>query len=648
MPEPLWTPSSDRVANTQLTAYTHLLNKQFGLSLASPQELYQWSVDNIDTFWESMWEFSRLVHSRKYDSVRTGVEMFGTKWFEGARLNFAENLLRYRDDRTALIGQSEDGTSSQITYGDLYRRVACCAEGLKRLGVRKGDRVAGYITNIPEAIIAMLATTSIGAIWSSTSPDFGFKGVFDRFGQIKPKVLFTINSYQYNGRQFSALERINQLTREIPEIEKVVLIRSRDQRSISAVENAMTWEELLDSDATEIEFEQAPFDHPVYIMYSSGTTGIPKCIVHGAGGTLLQHYKEHVLHTDLRREDVITYFTTCGWMMWNWLVSALQVGSAIFLYDGSPSHPNLHVLWEAIEGEGISVFGTSPKFLSSCQNMGLEPGTDHDLSSLRAILSTGAPLSRDNFAWVYSDVKSDLQLSSISGGTDIISCFMLGNPNLPVYSGEIQCRGLGMKVETYNDKGESVVDEVGELVCTAPFVSMPVHFWNDPDGRKYHAAYFEDFQGVWRHGDYIKITPRGGVIVYGRSDATLNPGGVRIGTAEIYAPVEAMEEIEDSLVIEYKPNGDSRIVLFVVPSAGVALTDELRDKIRATIREQQTPRHVPAVILPITAVPHTLNGKKVEMAVARIMHGLDVPNRDALANPESLDQFRELRELLRM
>ena len=619
-----------------------MVQTQLDRSFASYDELYEWSVEHVDEFWKSIWDLSGILHSRPYTTVLSGNEMFGSKWFRGARLNFAENLLRYRDSQTAIIAQSEDWPTRKLTYEELHARVAACAQGLRSLGVKSGDRVAGYITNIPEAIIAMLATTSIGAIWSSGSPDFGFKGAYDRFGQIGPKVLITVDSYRYNGRVYSPLEKVSRLVEHIPEIEQVVVVQGGESGTQADIPNAMTWESLLADKNAELVFEQLPFDHPVYIMYSSGTTGAPKCIVHGAGGTLLQHYKEHVLHTDLRRDDVITYFTTCGWMMWNWLVSALQVGAAVYLYDGSPSHPNLHSLWSAIESEKLTVLGTSPKFLSTCQNAGIEPRTQHDLSTLRAILSTGAPLSADNFNWVYQHVKEDLQLSSISGGTDIISCFMLGNPNLPVFPGEIQSRGLGMKVETYDDNGKPVLNQVGELVCTAPFVSMPVRFWNDPDQKKYHSAYFETYPGVWRHGDYIRITPHGGVVVYGRSDATLNPGGVRIGTAEIYGPVESLEEIEDSLVIEQRIGDAGRIVLFVVLAQGHELTDELKHKIRSAIRTQQTPRHVPSVILQITDVPRTINGKKVELAVTQVVHGQNVPNREALINPEALDQFVDI------
>jgi acetoacetyl-CoA synthetase len=616
-----------------------------GPACKSWDELYNWSVTEIDAFWESLWRFADIKHSRSFDAVRSGDEIWKTDWFPGARLNFAENLLRYSDDRTAIVSYAEGREPVRLTYGELQDKVAACAAGLKALGVGPGDRVAAMIPNIPEAVIAMLATTSLGAIWSSCSPDFGFGGVLDRFGQIRPKVLISADGYRYAGKEISSLGRIARVAEELPDLERVIIVGHLGKPSLKSVPKSMLWTELLAVESSDLAFEQLPFDHPVYIMYSSGTTGKPKCLVHGAGGTLIQHAKEHLLHTDLRRDDVITYFTTCGWMMWNWLVSALATGSTVLLYEGSPAHPSLSVLWSAIEEEGITVFGTSPKFLTNCEDRDLIPRDKFDLSSLRTILSTGAPLSVANFEYVYQSVKDDIQLASISGGTDIISCFMLGNPLLPVYPGEIQSRGLGMKVEVFNDSGKAVTDEVGELVCTAPFPSRPVSFWNDPDRAKYRAAYFDVYPGVWRHGDYIRIMPHGGIVVYGRSDATLNPGGVRIGTAEIYGPVEAMEEIVDSMAVGQEWKGDVRVILFVVTAERVSLDDNLRAKIRETIRSQRTPRHVPAKILAVPAIPHTLNGKKVELAVTSIIHGREATNRDALANPEALDYFRDLPEL---
>ncbi|MCB2202254.1 acetoacetate--CoA ligase [bacterium] len=645
MTSPLWEPSEQNIRDANLTRYMEWLEKRTRRDFKDYHDLYSWSVGNIDVFWESIWEFSEIVHSRQYGDVHRGTEIWNSIWFEGTRLNFAENLLRYKDNHTAIIAWAENRKPRRLAFSELYHHVAACAAGLKRLGVVAGDRVAGTVPNTPEAIIAMLAATSIGGIWSSCSPDFGFQGVLDRFGQIEPKVLIAANGYRYNGTWIDSLERVKKVVERIPSIEKAVIFDHGGSPPDTLPLKSMTWDELLDFSVKDITFEQLPFDHPVYIMYSSGTTGKPKCIVHGAGGTLLQHAKEHVLHTDIRRDDVVFYFTTCGWMMWNWLVGVLSTGATIFLYDGSPSHPNLGTLWQAAQDEKITVLGTSPKYLMALEDRRVFPGEQFDLSRLRAILSTGAPLSVANFEYVYKHIKADVQLASISGGTDIVSCFMLGCPILPVYAGEIQCRGLGMKVETYNDRGESVLDEIGELVCTAPFPSRPVCFWNDPDFAKYKAAYFDSYPGVWRHGDYIRITPRGGVVVYGRSDATLNPGGVRIGTAEIYGPVEAMPEIADCLAVGQQWRDDVRIVLFVVPAEGVEVDDSLKNRIRQTIRSARTPRHVPAKIIAVKDIPHTLNGKKVEIAVSRIIHGQEAGNREALANPESLELFRSIPEL---
>ncbi len=611
----------------------------------SYDELYTWSTDNIAGFWQTLWDYFEIIHSRRHDSVLDGKDIRTARWFEGAQLNFAENLLRYRDEHLAIIHQTEFTGPTSITYRDLYKQVARCASGLRDLNIGPGDRVAAFLPNSAFAIIAMLATTSLGAIWSSCSPDFGFQGVLDRFGQIKPKVIFTTDGYQYGGKQYDCLATVRQLASSVSSIEQIVGIPYLPESKLERSDKFMLWEDLLANDSKDIEFAQLPFDHPVYIMYSSGTTGVPKCMVHGAGGTLLQHLKELSLHTDLKRNDVITYYTTCGWMMWNWLVSSLAIGATVYLYDGSPAYPDMNTLYAAVDDCQISVLGTSPGFLSSCENAGLKPKKTHSLTSLRTVLSTGAPLSDSNFQYVYNNIKSDLQLSSISGGTDIISCFMLGNPILPVYSGEIQCRGLGMKVETYDDTGRAVIDTVGELVCTAPFPSRPVMFWNDPDGKKYSAAYFEHFPGVWRHGDYIRINDRGGVIVYGRSDATLNRGGVRIGTAEIYAPVEAMDEIEDSIVVGQQAGSDIRIVLFVVLAQGHELDDNLKNRIKDRIRKMETPRHVPDIIIAVRDIPRTLNGKKVEMAVTRLIHHQKVTNIEALANPESLAEFSDLKEL---
>jgi acetoacetyl-CoA synthetase len=647
MSKPLWTPSEERVNSSNMMRFMERVNEVRGASFTTYSELYEWSVDRIEDFWAMIFDEAAIIHSEGYDEVLAKRTMPGARWFEGAHLNFARNLLRYKDDHPAIIAHSESRSPVRLTYKELCTQVASCAAGLKALGVREGDRVAGFLPNVPETVIAMLATTSIGAVWSSTSPDFGIQGVHDRFGQIKPKVLIGAGCYRYGGKIHNSLERLRELTKLIPEIQTTIVVSCMDDAPPVELHSEMAWEDLLGNNTQELNFVDLPFDQPVYILYSSGTTGKPKCIVHGAGGVLLQHYKELVLHTDLKRDDVITYYTTCGWMMWNWLVSSLMVGATVVLYDGSPVHPKVDTLWELMEREKLTVFGTSPKYLSGCQSAGLTPGNSFDLSTLRTILSTGAPLSDENFRWVYGNVKSDIQLASISGGTDIVSCFMLGNPLLPVHSEEIQSRGLGMKVETYTDRSESVINEVGELVCTAPAPSMPVYFWDDPEFTKYRAAYFDHFPGVWRHGDFIKITPHGGVVVYGRSDATLNPGGVRIGTAEIYSPVESLDEVVDSLVIGQKWKDDLRIVLFVQLAKGLSLSDDLENTIRQTIREEATARHVPAVILQVAEIPHTINEKKVEVAVTRIVHGQEIHNREALANPDSLEQFRNLPQLTR-
>jgi acetoacetyl-CoA synthetase len=509
---------------------------------------------------------------------------------------------------------------------------------MRQIGVVKGDRVAGFVTNVPETIICMLAATSIGAIWSSSSPDFGFQGIMDRFGQIKPKVLIAVNGYSYNGKIYDTRDKVSQIAESIASIEKVIVLEEIEAPKTEG-DKFVTYSQMVDNAAEQIEFEQLPFDHPVYIMYSSGTTGIPKCIVHGAGGTLLQHFKEHYLHGDLSKGDVLSYFTTCGWMMWNWLVGGLSVGATLYLFDGSPTYPDASIMWSAASKEKIKALGTSPKFLTHCQKEGIEPDENYYLEELKTIYSTGSPLVTENYQWVYSKVKPDVQLASISGGTDIVSCFMLGNPMLGVYDEEIQSRGLGMDVRALSDEGKEVIGEKGELICHPPFPCMPTQFWDDPEDEKYFAAYFDYYEGIWRHGDYIEITERGGVIVYGRSDATLNPGGIRIGTAEIYRIVEAMPEITSSIVVGQQWESDTRVVLFVTLREGEELTPALVVAIKDNIRKGATPRHIPAVIRQVQDIPVTLSGKKVELAVTKIVNGEEVKNRSALANPDCLDEY---------
>ncbi len=651
MKKPIWIPSPERIKSSNMFHYLQFAESVTNKKFSSYRDLYNWSVSDIAKFWESIWDFSEIKFTKKYKSVLNNPSMPGAEWFKGSKLNFAENLLRYKDNRTAIISSRENSPTLKITYSELYDLVAKCSQSLKDFEINEGDRIAGFVSNIPEAIIAMLASTSIGAVWSSCSPDFGFKGVLDRFGQIEPKILFAVEEYSYNGKIIDCRAKINEIVDNVPSIKKVILIPrftdfSKKEYSRVKKGNQLYFNELLKNTSSDIEFKQLSFDHPVYIMYSSGTTGIPKCIVHSSGGTLLQHFKELFLHTNLSREDTIIYYTTCGWMMWNWLVSSLMVGATLYLYDGSPVFPDIKTLWKKIEEEKISIFGTSPKFISISEDSGIIPKNEFNLSSLKTILSTGSPLPETSFEWVYKNVKEDLQLSSISGGTDIISCFMLGNPMGPVYSGEIQCRGLGMKVEAFNNKRESVIEKKGELVCTAPFPSMPVFFWNDPDGKKYKAAYFSDYPGIWKHGDFIKITKSGGVVVFGRSDATLNPGGIRIGTSEIYSVVESMEEIQDSIVIGQKWKNDIRVILFVVLNKNHTLNDDLIRRIKTNIRTSATPRHVPSKIIEVNDIPRTINGKKVELVVTKLVHNEKVENKDVLANPESLLQFKKILPLL--
>jgi len=648
MSKPLWTPSEERIKRTNMYRFMHFINDKFRRNFNEYPSLYQWSIENIPDFWASMWEFAKIIASEPYDEIIDDLDkMPGAQWFSGAQLNFAENLLRFRNDCTALIFKGEGQDTIKITYAALYDEVARVAKSLKADGVQTGDRVVGYMPNMPETVIAMLGAVSMGATWSSCSPDFGIKGVLDRFGQIKPKVLFAADGYFFKGNRLDSLERISNIMKELPSIERVVVVPyTQEDPDISSIPNAVLYKDFkFQESALEIEFEQLPFDHPLYIMYSSGTTGLPKCMVQSAGGILIHHMKELILHTDLKQEDTIFYFTTCGWMMWNWLVSSLAVGATLVLFDGNPFHPDPGVLWEMAQDERIAIFGTSAGYIAALQSAGVTPGKSYDLSSLKAVLSTGSPLSREGFEYIYREVKADLQLASISGGTDLNGCFALGNPMGAVYAGELQCRGLAMKVEAFDEDGNSTINRQGELVCSAPFPSMPIYFWNDPDNGKYHDAYFDIYPHVWRHGDFIEINERGGVVIFGRSDATLNPAGVRIGTAEIYRQMDRLEEIEDSVVVGQNWNKDVRIILFVKMAEGYELTEDLKNKIKTTIRTHASPRHVPAKILAVSDIPYTLNMKKVELAVKKIIHNQPVLNKDALRNPEALDSFADLKEL---
>jgi len=645
--KPLWQPDKMRAAQSQMTHFQSFAEERFKRSFSSYYDLHHWSVTETAEFWEAVWYFCEVKSASEFSEVVRHLDQFpGTQWFTDSRLNFAENLLAHRDDQIAIIGLLENGERSAYTYAELYTEVERLASAMRRHGITNGDRVAGLLPNIPEAVIAMLATTSIGAIWSSCSPDFGVNGACDRFGQIEPRLLFTTESYLYNGKTVDCLDKISRIAQNIESIEATIVVPSINQQpDLTKIKRARSYEEFVAGDITALKFKALPFDHPLYIMYSSGTTGTPKCIVHSAGGTLLQHLKEHKLHTDISRDDTLFYFTTCGWMMWNWLVSGLTTGGTILLYDGSPFAGEGNVLLDAIDSEKISVFGVSAKYLSALEKQGARPRETHRLDSLKTILSTGSPLSEASYEYVYRDIKADVCLSSISGGTDIISCFMLGNPNLPVYSGEIQCAGLGMAVAFWNKNKQAEVDQTGELVCTVPFPSVPIGFWNDPEAAKFLKAYFTEHPGVWTHGDYGSITERGGIVIQGRSDAVLNPSGVRIGTAEIYRQVETIKEVVDSIAVGQEWQGDERIILFVVLQSDLVLDDRLIETIKLAVRQNTTPRHVPAKIIQVSDIPRTISGKIVELAVRNVIHDRAVNNTDALANPEALEQFKQHSEL---
>ncbi len=671
----IWRPSAARVAAANLTRFIDEVNTRKGLRLSDYSGLYAWSVEEPAEFWTELVRFAGVraewgvgpviadvrgvgpaatgstprVSASLPEAHHASAQVPGAQFFPDARLNFADNLLRYDDEQAALVFRNERGTRKVITYKELREAVARVAAGLRTAGVVAGDRVAAFTPNLPETMIAMLAATSLGATWSSCSPDFGVHGVVDRFGQIAPKVLFTADGYFYAGKTLDSLSSMAEVLKHLPSVERVVVLPYTNAEPDlgklgAAASKAILWNAFGVS-GQPLQFTSVPFNHPLYILYSSGTTGVPKCIVHGVGGTLLQHQKEHLLHTDVQRTDKLFYFTTCGWMMWNWLASGLATGATLILYDGSPFHPDPGALWRMAEEEGITIFGTSAKYIAAMEKSSFVPQESVNLSSLRTILSTGSPLLPDGFDYVYNSIKPDVLLASISGGTDIVACFALGCPTRPVNRGEIQCRGLGMRVDIFDDEGRPVRGERGELVCTAPFPSMPVGFWNDPDGRKYRAAYFERFPGVWHHGDYAAITEHDGLIIYGRSDAVLNPGGVRIGTAEIYAAVEGLEEVVEGLAVGQDWQNDVRVVLFVRLKPGCSLDEPLRKKIRDTIRAHTSPRHVPAKVVAVADLPRTLSGKITELAVRNVIHGLPVKNVDALANPQALEHFRDLPDL---
>jgi acetoacetyl-CoA synthetase len=634
--QPLWTPSPERAAATEVARFMKLAGK------SSYDELHRWSIDRIEDFWELVWKFSQVRGEPGLRRLINRDKMPGARFFPEGRLNFAENLLRERDATPGIVFWGENRVKRYLSRRQLHDLVSRIAQALADAGVGKGDRVAGYLPNLPESTAAMLATTSLGAIWSSCSPDFGVQGVLDRFGQIEPKVLFCADGYLYSGKKYDCQDKVQQVLDKLPSVEECVVI---DYLGAPARVGTALLDFIAPFDPKPIKFEPVEFNHPLYILYSSGTTGVPKCIVHGTGGTLLQHLKEHRLQSDVKPGDRLFYFTTLGWMMWNWLVSGLASNATLMLYDGSPFVERGRVLFDFAEKEGITHFGTSAKFIDALAKTGLEPAKTHKLDRLRAVLSTGSPLLPEGFDYVYQKVKSDVCLSSISGGTDIVSCFVLGNPAGPVWRGEIQAKGLGMAVEVFDESGKSVVGEKGELVCTRPFTAMPIGFWNDPGDAKYRAAYFEKYPNVWRHGDWSEITGHGGLIIYGRSDAVLNPGGVRIGTAEIYRQVEQLDEVVESLVIGQDWEGDVRVVLFVKLREGLSLSDELAARIKKRIKDNTTPRHVPDKILQVMDIPRTKSGKIVELAVRDVVHGRQVKNLEALANPEALEHFKDRAEL---
>jgi len=645
----LWEPTEEVKKKANMTRYMESLENNYGIKCTSYRELYDWSITNISDFWASVWDFVEIIASKGYETVVDDLSQFpGTKWFEGARLNFAENLLRYRDEHTAFVFKGESQKSASLSYAELYDTVARLARSLRDMGIRPGDRVAAYMPNMMETAIAMLAATSIGATWASCATDIGPEAVVDRLGQIEPKVLFTVNGYFYKGKAFDSLSNVAQVVKAMPSVEKVIITSYTEEKpDISAVPKAVHFQEFLANESgLEIEFEQLPFDHPLFIMFSSGTTGKPKCLVQGAGGILINQLKELIIHTDLKRDDVHFFITTCSWMMWNWMITSLATGNTILLYDGNPGYPDLGAMWKIIEDEKVTMFGTSASYINFIRSQELKPGKDYDLSSLREIWQTGSALLPEGFEYVYREIKEDVHFNSSSGGTDINGCFCTGSPIQPVYAGQLQGPALGMKIKAYEENGRAVFDKQGELVCEAPAPSMPLYFWNDPEGEKYKKAYFDVYRNVWCHGDYVIFHgDTGGITFYGRSDSVLKPSGVRIGTAEIYNQVEELPEIADSLAIGQNLEGDQRIVLFVKVAQGHELSEELRKRIVSTLRKNASPRHVPAKIIAVPDIPYTRNMKKVESAVTNIINGRPVLNRDSLMNPECLGFYENIPEL---
>ncbi|MDA1331981.1 MAG: acetoacetate--CoA ligase [Proteobacteria bacterium] len=649
-PKILWKPTASRIKTSHITAFIKYINTNNNqlFTIKSSSDLYNWSIAVPTSFWSSMWDYCDVIASKKGNiTLKNPNKMPGAEWFPDARLNYAENLLRQRDAQEAIVFRGENKVTNRLTYSELYDAVSITAQALVEQGVSKGDRVAAFLPNLPDTIIFMLAASSLGALWSSCSPDFGTQGALDRFGQIKPKVLIGVDGYYYNGKHIDTLSKLSEIAKSLTSLKKVIVVPYTDSKpKISTIKKSVLLNDFVRPFRPKlIKFEQVPFNYPLFIMFSSGTTGAPKCIVHGHGGTLLQHLKEHRLHTDLKPKDRFFYITTCGWMMWNWLVSGLASGATLLLFDGSPTYPSGDTLFDFAETERMTIFGTSAKYIDAICKMGIEPLRTHKLPHLRTITSTGSPLSPEGFDYVYTKIKKDVLLSSISGGTDIVSCFVLGDPTLPVYRGEIQRRGFGLNVQVFSDAGKPVIGEKGELVCTGSFPSMPVGFWNDKGDKKYLNAYFSRFKNTWCHGDFIELTPRGTLIIYGRSDAVLNPGGVRIGTAEIYRQVEKLDSVVESLVIGQKWNDDTRIVLFVRLRDGLQLDELLQANIRQAIRVNTTPRHVPEKILQVPDIPRTKSGKIVELAVRNIVHNESIKNIEALANPEALAHFKDREEL---